>query len=333
MFEKFNIYKGLPKSVYILFLVQVVNRFGDFVLPFMTLFLTKKLGLCFQVVGIIVMIESLLSIPGSIAGGKFADQIGRKRTYIFAQTAAALALIPCAFIANPYIIVSFLLTSKFFNGAVRPPLNAIIADVLPPDKRQAGYSLQYLGINLGVSIGPIVPGFLFNNFLPMLFIVDALTSLIAVAVFTICIDETSPSNVTEAAAGKEKIEEGNVFQVLLRRPQILIFLIIYIIYSIAYTQHKFSLPLMLDHVYMGDGAKKFGFLMSVNACTVIFLIVFITSFTRKLHALPNMIIAGVLYAVGFGMIFNNKKKEKCITYRMYVFKGIWERKNEISTLK
>lgn len=59
---------------------------------------------------------------------------------------------------------------------------------------------------------------------------------------------------------------------------------------------------MLDNVYMGNGAEKFGFLMSVNACTVIFLTVFITSFTRKLHALPNMIIAGVIYAVGFGMI-------------------------------
>lgn len=302
MFKRFNIYRGLPRNVYILFLVQVVNRFGDFVLPFMTLFLTKKLGLSFQIVGIIVMIESILSIPGAIAGGKFADQIGRKKTYIFAQTTAALALIPCAFITNPYVIVSFLLTSTFFNGAVRPSLNAIIADVLPPDRRQAGYSLQYLGINLGVSIGPIVAGFLFNNFLPMLFIGDALTSLTAVILFIVYIDETKPSNETEAAASKEKLEEGNVFQVLLRRPQILIFLVIYIIYSVVYTQHRFSLPLMLDNVYMGNGAEKFGFLMSVNACTVILLTVFITSFTRKLHALPNMIIAGVLYAVGFGMI-------------------------------
>lgn len=302
MFKKVNIYKGLPRNVYILFLVQVVNRLGDFVLPFMTLFLTKKLGLSFQIVGIIVMIESILSIPGSIAGGRFADQIGRKRTYIFAQTTAALALIPCAFVTNSYIIVFFLLVSTFFNGAVRPPLNAIIADVLPPDRRQAGYSLQYLGINLGVSIGPIIAGFLFNNYLSMLFIGDALTSFLAVVLVIIFINETKPSNVTEAAASKEKCEEGSVFQILVRRPQVLMFLLIYIIYSIVYTQHRFSLPLMLDQIYMGNGAEKFGFLMSVNACTVIFLTVVITSFTRKLHTLPNMIIAGVLYAVGFGMI-------------------------------
>lgn len=27
-------YLGLPKGIYIIFLVQVVNRFGDFVVPF-----------------------------------------------------------------------------------------------------------------------------------------------------------------------------------------------------------------------------------------------------------------------------------------------------------
>lgn len=302
MFKKFNIYRGLPRSMYILFLVQVVNRFGSFVVPFMTLFLNKKLGLSFQAVGTIVMIESILSIPGAMAGGKFADQIGRKKTYIFAQTTAALALIPCAFIKNPYAIIFFLLTSNFFNSAVRPSLNAIIADILPPDKRQVGYSLQYLGINLGVAIGPIVAGFLFNHLLWLLFIGDALTSLIAVALVIFNIEETRPSSMVEVVATKEKAEEGSIFEVLIRRPRIMIFLIIYIIYSLVYTQHNFSLPLMMDKVFIESGATKFGFLMSLNACTVIFLSVFITSFTKKLHTLTNMIIAGILYAIGFGMI-------------------------------
>lgn len=302
MFKRFNIYKGLPFNMYILFLVQVVNRFGDFVIPFMTLFLTKKLGLDFGVVGIIVMFGSLLSIPGSMLGGKYADQIGRKQTYIFSQTISALALVPCAFLQKPSIVVLFLLTSTFFNGAVRPPLNAIIADILPPEKRQIGYSLQYLGINLGVSIGPIVAGFLFNNLLPMLFIGDAFTSLLAVLLVVIFIKETNNRTLSEISTTKEKHEEGNIINVLLRRPKIVIFLVIYIIYSFVYTQHRFSLPLMMDFIYKDNGAQKFGILMSVNAVTVLLLTVFITGFTKKLHALPNMIIAGVLYAIGFGMI-------------------------------
>ena len=41
----FAIYRGLPAPVYILFLATVINGIGIFVFPFMTLFLTKNLGM------------------------------------------------------------------------------------------------------------------------------------------------------------------------------------------------------------------------------------------------------------------------------------------------
>ena len=135
----------LPRSIYIIFFVQIINRLGSFVIPFLTLYLTKNLGICIEIVGIIVTISSLLFVPGSMVGGLFADKVGRKKTYALAQTIAAITLIPCAFIKSSPIIVTLILISTFFNGAVRPPLNAIIVDILPPDKRNIGFSLGYLG--------------------------------------------------------------------------------------------------------------------------------------------------------------------------------------------
>lgn len=302
MFKRFNIYGQLPKSMYIIFFVQVINRFGDFVVPFLTLYLTTKLNLTIEVVGIIVTIGSLLCIPGSLVGGRFADKVGRKKTYIIAQTTAALCLIPCAFIKNPAIVVVFILSSTFFNGAVRPPISAIITDILPPDKRKIGFSLQYLGINLGVSFGPIIAGFLFKNYLPMLFLGDAITSFIAVLLVVINIKETNPKNINKVEAAAERKESGNIIQALLQRPEIIAFLLIYIIYSTVYTQHIFSMPLMINKLYMDRGPQLFGLLMSVNALTVITLTVIISNITKKLHTLSNVIIAGILYAIGFGMI-------------------------------
>ncbi|MDD7795707.1 MDR family MFS transporter [Clostridium sp. 'White wine YQ'] len=302
MLNKFNIYKGLPKTIYIVFIVQIINRFGDFVMPFMTLFLIKKLNMPLSMVGIIVMVTSLITIPGSMLGGTFADKLGRKKTYIFAQTASALFLVPCAFLGTSYIIVAFLMISTFFNGAVRPALHAIIADVLPPEKRQAGYSLQYLGINIGVAIGPIVAGFLFNNFLPMLFIGDSLTSFIALGLAYIYIKETKPNLIKGENNPKEKLKKDNIVQILLGKPEILVFLAIYIIFTVVSTQSTFALPLMIDKVFAIDGAEKYGFLMSVNAITVIFLTVFITRLTRRIHSLINILVAIMLYGIGLGMI-------------------------------
>ena len=296
-------YRGLPKNMYIMFGATVINRFGDFVMPFLTMFLTIKIGLSIEMTGIIVTISSLIGIPSSLIGGKLADEIGRKRTYLIAQAGAALALLPCAFLTDPTLIVAFLMISTFFHGAVRPPMTAIITDILSPEQRQSGFSLQYLGINIGVALGPIVAGFLFKNLLPLLFIGDALTSFIAMFLIwrnikEVKADELKKTVYTEA----EKEERGNVLTALIRRPQIALFLLTYIIYSFIYTQHRFSLPLTADAIFGESGASKFGILMSINAFTVLFCTVGVTSLTKRFRPLINITIAGIFYAIGFGML-------------------------------
>ena len=295
-------YRGLPKSIYIIFAVQIINRFGDFVVPFLTLYLTIKLGLSFATTGVIVMVASLLGIPGSILGGEFADKLGRKKAYVLAQTISALLLIPCAFLNNPSFIVLGILLSTFFNGAVRPAINSMIADILPPHKRQLGYSLSYLGINVGVAIGPIVAGFLFNHSLPLLFIGDAITSFIAVSLVIIHVDEVNSLASEVAVTAEEKDEPGNFLEVISKRPKIIILLLISIIYSAVYIQHRFSLPIMLDNIFLAQGPEKFGILMSVNALTVLILTMWVTHITTRFKNLTNMVIAGVLYGIGFGMV-------------------------------
>lgn len=296
-------YRGLPKNMYIMFAATVINRFGDFVMPFLTMYLTIKIGLSIEVTGIIVTVNSLIGIPSSLIGGKLADEIGRKRTYLIAQAGAALALIPCAFLTNPTLIVAFLMVSTFFHGAVRPPMTAIITDILSPEQRQSGFSLQYLGINIGVALGPIVAGFLFKNLLPLLFIGDALTSFIAMFLIWSNVKEVKADDLKKTVyTEQEKEEKGNVLTALFKRPQIAFFLLTYIIYSFIYTQHRFSLPLTADAIFGESGASKFGILMSINAFTVLFCTVGVTSLTKRFRPLINITIAGIFYAVGFGML-------------------------------
>lgn len=301
----FSTYRGLPKSIYALFFVQVINRFGDFVFPFLSLLLTDKLNLSFGLTGTIVMTASLISIPASLLGGKYADLISRKKTYLFGQSLAAVCILICAFIKQPFIVVTLLILSAFFNGFVRPSISAIMTDNLTPEKRQIGSSLLYLGINIGVSIGPMVAGFLFNNFLPLLFIGDAITSFIAIVIVIIFIHDKKPIQGSVNAKDKtayEKEEQGTLLKALLNRPQILFFLAINIAYSFAYRQTTFTLPMMMNKVFSENGSKNFGYLMSANAMTVIFLTFIIISITKKFKTLTNMIAAGLFYAVGFGMI-------------------------------
>lgn len=97
-------------------------------------------------------------------------------------------------------------------------------------------------------------------------------------------------------------KRGSTINALLKRPQISMFLLVYIIYSFVYTQQMFSLPLTTNAVFGSAGASKYGFLISINAITVVLCTAGITSLTKNLKPLVSITIAGLVYAVGFGMI-------------------------------
>ena len=160
------------------------------------------------------------------------------------------------------------MVSTFFGGFLRPAMDAMVADILPPEKRQTGYALEYLGINIGVALGPLLAGMLFKRMLPLLFIGDAITSFIAVFLVATNIEETSTiQSAKKVYLETEKEEKKNAFLALLERPKLLVFFLVYIIFSIIYTQHRFSLPLTMNDIFGDDGTQKFSLLMSTNAFT------------------------------------------------------------------
>lgn len=296
-------YRGLPKAVYIIFMAQIINRFGDFVLPFLSLLLVSKMGLSFRVAGLAVTAASLSTIPGAFICGKFADHFGRRKTYGIYQSLAGLFIFLCAFTHNPYVIIGLICGASFFNGGIRPIISAMLTDILEAKDRQVGFSLSYLGINIGVAIGPIVAGFLFSHFIVLMFIGDAITSWLAVLLVVNNIPETMPtlSDAQDVPNG-EKAAEGSVWKVLFERPYLLLFLCLNVLSSLVYTQSGFSLPVMLADVFGSKGPNYYGFIMSFNALVVVFGTFVLTPIIKSFRPLVAIAIGGALYALGFGMI-------------------------------
>ncbi len=296
-------YIGLPREIYVLCLATLINRLGDFVVPFLSLYLTQKIGMSTWASGIIITLATIICIPASLIGGKVADRYGRRKLYLFAQSISALFLIPCAFTRNPGITVVCLIISTFFNGFIRPAFKSMITDILPASQRQAGHSLNYLAINVGVAVGPIIAGIMFNHLLPMLFITDAITSILAVSLIRKNVKETYiVGEKTEVEHKAELEEKGNIFQLFYKRPYLTLFFLLQIVYSFTYSQHKFALPITLNNIFVNQGAKMLGYMASFNAITVLLVTAYISTATKKNHQLTNMTFAGIFYAIGFGML-------------------------------
>lgn len=307
----FEDYTKLPRSLFILFFAQIVSSMGNFVFPFLAIFLTKTLIYNEQKAGFYVMLATAAKVPGLLLGGKLSDAFGRKKIFIIFSTLSGLFIFFCLLvgqIGQNEIIPWLLIISAVFNGANYPAMKAMVADLTNPDNRKAAFSLLYLGTNIGFAIGPLIAGFLYNNYLKLLFVGDAATTIISVSLVYIFIAETFPepdkmkkSKLSEC--NNERAEDGSIYQVLLSRPYLLIFTLIFTLYSFIYVQSEFTLPLQMIKIFGDNGPQYFGTIMTVNGIVVIFLTVIIISITRRIEPILNVSLAGLLYAIGFGIIY------------------------------
>lgn len=301
-------YSGLNRSVYVLFIARIINSMGGFVYPFLTLYLTQKLDFPAAEAGRYLMLFALGFIPGSLLGGKLADHFGRKVILLVFQAASALVLVPCAFLGESLLIPWLLITSSVFFGAVPPVTAAMITDLTPPEERRPAFSLLYLGHNMGLALGPLIAGFLFNHYLRWIFLGDAATTLLSVLLILALVGESIPSAGELYAAGRdndnpEKAESGSLARALLARPFLLAFILISTLISLVYSQFAFSLPLQLTELFGAAGPPRFGLVMSTNAVVVIFGTTVVIHATRRVRPLMSVAASCVLYLFGFGMVF------------------------------
>jgi MFS family permease len=306
-------------SIYVLFLASIVNNMGNFVVPFLTMFLTYKVGISIGLVGVIVAINSGLSMMGTMIGGKLIDSLGRKNILIIFGLTSGFGFGICAFVANPIMVTCILMAASFIGGFSNPVYSTITTDLTEGNNRTAAFSLNYMSLNIGYSIGPLLAGFLYEKHLMWLFLGDALTTFVSIALVAVLVPETKPSYEEKAKAKTfESAEDGSLIAALLKRPTLLVFSFIMVIYFIVFSQFNFGISLQVGDIFRNNSSKVFGSLMTVNAVMCSVLTVFITSSTKKLKPSLCISIGGLLYMLGFGMMFFIN------TYAMFILStAIW----------
>lgn len=300
-------YSNLSRGVYILFITNIITKLGNFVIPFLTLYLTKGLNFPPDKVGFLIMIGAGFYIPGSLIGGKIADHYGRKHLVIFSQLAAALCFIPCT--VNPYSFYSayFIFGFIFFSAMTEPGYIALISDFTTKTNRNEIFSLLYIGSNVGTAIGAILAGYLFNDYIRFIFIGNIVAILISIILVQFFIDEPFKKEKYHNSFGEldesEKAVDSGFIRAFFSRPLLVAFSITCIIFSFTHAQCLFVIPLQTSELFGGEGSKIFGYVITTNSIIVVTLTTFITTATKKFPALTNVAFGGIMYFIGFGMLY------------------------------
>jgi MFS family permease len=294
-------YLSLPRSVWAVFALQVIMRGGDFVFPFLTLFLTRRLGLSGVAAGFWIMANVASGLAGTLISGKVSDHLGRKRVLAICIAGTGLLTSLCGFLPPSMMIPRVLVLAALFQGSVKPIIAALIMDLCPQHQRKEGFSLSYLGVNLGVAIGPMLAGFLFEKHLVWVFFGNGIAlslSLVLLLLLKLIPAAASAARLMDS----EKAIEGSAFRAFLDRPLLVAFCIISLFVSLAYGQTTFGLTLYTAEMFGPRGAANFGFLMSFNAVVVLASTALLTRLTHRLSGPITMAMGSALYAIGFGML-------------------------------
>src|SRR6476660_9683511 len=161
---------GHPRGLSTLFFTEMWERFSYYgIRPLLVLFMTAALadgGFGFQrseaaaIVGIYAACVYLASLPG----GWIADRwLGLRRSIWYGGVFIAIGHL---FIALSTIFAhrAFFMGLIFIvigTGLLKPNISAIVGDLYPEggSRRDAGFSIFYMGINVGALIAPLITGY------------------------------------------------------------------------------------------------------------------------------------------------------------------------------
>jgi len=289
---------GLPREVWLLFATNLINRAGMMVLPFLVLYLTRELGFSLARAGSMLAVYGASAIVFGPIGGRLSDRIG------------ALPVMRVSLIASGLVLLLFPLAKSFAAVAAmtvlwagcaemfRPASLAAITHVVAPEQRRQAFALNRLAINLGMSIGPALGGFLATVSFHAMFAVDAVTTLLAGTLLAVT-PWRAFSGVNSEAANRQGSRIGPA--TILHDGRFLVFLGGVILVGIVFFQHESALPLYLVQ-YLHLSPAFYGMLFTINTLLIVGLEVPIITATAHWPNRRSLAIGCLLFAIGFGAL-------------------------------
>ena len=106
--------------------------------------------------GLILAGAGAAGAVSSTTVGWFSDRIGHKRILVTAAAAAAIISIPQYFVTATWQLALLRVADGFALGAMLPSSSAILAGLVPPERRGAAYGLSASANAVGLAAGPLL---------------------------------------------------------------------------------------------------------------------------------------------------------------------------------
>lgn len=296
----FDQYRGLRREIYVLFFGRVVTNLGSMIWPVMTMILSQKLGFTASQISYIFVGASILMLPASLIGGRLADRFNKKWLIVTCDSVSILCFFICAAIPLGVSTILLFLFAGVFQSIEYPAYEALFADLSATKDRERAFSLEYLGGNLGLVLSPTIAGILFKDYLWLSFLISGVSIALSTILIAVLIQDITPvEDHSEEAAYQMKKEGVSIFTILKENPLLVLYLLGGALYSAAYMQSNYIMPLDMAAVHGDAGAVIFGTALSLNCIAVVIFTPIITKLFVKIRDTGKMIVGRLLVFTGY----------------------------------
>lgn len=289
---------ALPRDVWVIATGLFINKFGNFVNVFIVLYLTTK-GYSAASAGAALAVIGLGNFFGNALGGMLADAFGRRRTIIISMFGSGIATLLVPAVSSFGLLVLLLGVLGIFAQLFRPAASAMTVDAVAPAQLLTAFALLRVAINVGMTAGPAVGGFLSGHSYTWIFIGDAATSIMFGFLAIGLLNERQTATPAVAEPTAETTGDSAGYGVVLRDRRYLAYLLAMVCATYVYIQATATLPLHVRN--HGLSNETFGLLLGLNAVIVVFLELPITKFTGRFASRPVMAAGLVLLGIGMGL--------------------------------
>lgn len=147
-------YSLVIRRLMIVSLTIVVSR--AITSPLLTLFLSNKLGLNQQDVGLLLGIAVFIATLLALYGGYIIDRLEKRRLLILAMLSSAIGFVLLTFAQNLYLTTLTLVITETASALFLIGSKAILSENLPVGQRAKAFSLRYTLTNIGYATGPML---------------------------------------------------------------------------------------------------------------------------------------------------------------------------------
>ncbi|TCZ77771.1 MFS transporter [Paenibacillus albiflavus] len=290
----------MSKKVWLLVGSMFISVLGGSVLwPLNSIYIHQHLGKTLAMAGLVLTLNSLAGVVGSMLGGYLFDRIGSYKAIVLGLTFSFAASLTLAFNHGWEAYVICLILMGFGTGVLMPCIFALAA-LVSPNSESKTYAAIYIAQNAGVAVGSAIGGLLASYSFNYIFIGNAAIygcfALIVVSTFY------SMPNSVQGKKGRvgEVREKSNFLTPSLKA----LFMLCgaYILCWFGYTQWQATISVHMQNLHID--LKLYSLLWTINGVLIVFGQPFVTTFVpRILKSIKQQMIVGTgLFAASFGIL-------------------------------